>query len=231
MHTSVGTLTLDGRNTSITQADCSLFVGRLNVDFELQDGDGACHNTPFGDVVNFPELSGRTVSIDDCRNAPFENDAFRPTFVLHGDDYTVTSLHVDSLDFCTDPNLLSLVVNLVASSARDDAETSVSIQVTAECNKLTAAELLIRQETFPVRFARHYLPLVGLPEISEGTDRAQVVSMFGEPAHEGGGVHPKFGNIPKWIRYSLPMCFLRFEFDLDTVTQVTLMPKNGPFAS
>jgi hypothetical protein len=231
MHTSGGTLTLDGRDTPITQADCTLFVGRLDIDFELQDGDGACRNIPCGDVVEFAELSGRTISTVDCRNTHFENDVFRPTFVLHGDCYTIMSLHINSLTLLPDRNLLSFVVNLVASSAEDNAEMSVSIQGAAECNRLTATELLSRQEPIPIRFARHYLPLLGLPEIPEGTDRAQVVSMFGKPDDEGGGIHPKFGNIPKWIRYTLPMCFLRFEFDSDTVTQVTLMPKTGPFAS
>ena len=224
MPPSTGTLTLNTRHIPITQADCSLFVGRLDIDFELPDGDGACRNIPVGDIVEFPELSGRTVTIDDCPNATFENDIFRPTFALHDDVYTVTSLHVTSLEFLPDRNSLAFAVNLTASSGEGNTVMAVSLQGTATCNEFIGLELLVRQETIPVRFASHYLPLLGLPKIPEDTDRAQVISIFGQPDDEGGGPHAKHGKIPPWVRYTLPTCLLRIQFDSDSVTHVTLMP-------
>ena len=99
---------------------------------------------------------------------------------------------------------------------------AVSLQGTATCNEFIGLELLVRQETIPVRFASHYLPLLGLPKIPEDTDRAASHSRSSANRTTKVAVPtPSNGKIPPWVRYTLPTCLLRIQFDSDSVTHVT----------
>lgn len=220
-----GTLVIDGREVQITQAVCRLFVGRLDVDFSSERISGGCVNIPVGDTVEFAALSNRTVSIADCPNADYENLLFKPAFAFKHEYYSVRSLKVDSIGFNQNDNVLCLAIHLTASDDESDTELLVEGTLKAECQQVDRLRLLLASCPIPVRFANHYLPLLGIPTIPADATRAQLISLFGAPNAEGGGPHPQFGDIPVWIRYTLPNCFLHFQFDSETARQITLGPR------
>lgn len=230
MDSQIGTLTSRGIDTQLVSADCTLFIGRLDVDFEIGNSEGALRNLPFGDAVDFPSLSNRTIEMPDCRNAEYENPIFKPSFTLSHNYYSVTAIKVDAVDFCSKTNHLTLNARFVALNDENDSRIDANLAVRADCVAIDGTYIMMCSESIPIRFANRYLPLIGLPVLPDGATRHDIVAEFGAPDDQGGGPHATYGNIPLWIRYTLPNCILRFQLDLDNITHVTVMPKDGPFA-
>ena len=225
-----GKITIDRQEILITEAFCFLFNGNLEIEFHSRNNEGECGNLPFGDAVDFSELSGQTKSIADCLNATYEDPLLKPSFTIDRDSYSISSLNVDTIHFMHDANLLSLRLGFEARHNESDALIHVQTQLVALCRQVEKSDLLSRFGPIPVRFAKTYLPLLGLPEIMEGATRETVVSLFGEPNHEGGGNHTILGITPKCVRYTFPSFYLHFQMESGVITQITIMPRVGPWA-
>ena len=226
-----GTVTIDQREILVTDAFCFLFNGCLEIDFESPGADGSCGNIPFGDATEFSELAGQTISIADCFNATYDNRFFKPSFVFDHDYYSISSLRVYAIRYTRDSNVLSLTFEFEAKLDDSPRTISVRSQLSALCRPVERSEVISRLEPIPIRFAKTYLPLLGLPAISKDSTCADVISLFNEPDHQGGGNHPICGLIPKWIRYTFPSFYLHFQIECHVVTKVTIMSREGPFAA
>jgi hypothetical protein len=141
------------------------------------------------------------------------------------------------VDCAAETNLLTLSLDLVTGSydirgERElDAPLTVKGKIIAECIPVDQLTVLHTSGPIPVRFAKHYLPLIGIPAIPTVTTREQIISQFGEPAAQGGGYQSKSVFVPEWVRYTLDHCYLRFAFAAGLVTDVTIMSRTGPFAA
>ncbi|EMI26405.1 hypothetical protein RESH_03048 [Rhodopirellula europaea SH398] len=229
MDSNMGTLIVGGTEVQLVSADCTLFIGRLDVDFDCGNTDGALRNLPFGDAVEFTSLRKRTIEMSDFLSAEYENPIFKPSFRLDRNYYSVTSLSVDAVDFCSKTERLTLSARF-AAMGENESKIAASIAVSADCVPIDCTYMMMCQETIPIRFANRYLPLIGLPVLPDDATRSDIVTEYGTPNDQGGGPHTGFGTIPIWIRYTLPSCFLRFQLESDKITHVTVMPKDGPFA-
>jgi hypothetical protein len=222
MHNSEATLTVDGKELAASRADCTLLLGRLRVDSVSPQMDWSCSSIPVGDLVDYTQLHGLVVSMPDCINAVYENSCFKPLFEMNNEFYSIRSLRVDFIKFMPEHNLLHLTFDFVGSHHETDTNISVRGDIKADCRPINGRELLGCHETFHVRFADRYLPLLGLPPIPVGATREQITDYFGMPNHVGGGVRESFGDIPEWILYLLPNCTLRFQFADSQVTHITV---------
>ena len=226
-----GTVTINQREIFVTDAFCFLFNGCLEIDFQSPVVDGGCENIPFGDAIEFSELNGQTISIADCLNAKYDNSLFKPSFFLDHDYYSISSLHVYAIQYLRDSDVLSLKFEFEAKLADSPLTISVRLELSALCRPVEQSDVLNRLGLIPIRFAKTYLPLLGLPAISKDATCTDLISLFGEPDHQGGGNHPICGLIPKWIRYTFPVFYLHFQMECDAVTTVTIMSREGPFAA
>lgn len=229
METNIGTLTIDGRDSLLMSADCTLFVGRLDVEFDCGRFDGELRNLPFSEALEYSSLRNSSISISDCLNAKYENSIFPPQFTLNDEEYLVMSLAVDSVGFCPKSDRLSLNSRFTAVHTESRAEIVASLVTSAECYPITRLHVLMCNLTIPIRFANRYLPFIGVLGLPDDPTRNDIVAKFGAPDDSGGGPHTKFGNIPVWIRYTLPEYFLRFQLESDNITHVTVMLRKGPF--
>lgn len=223
-----GEFTLDGRTTRLNACEADLFAGRLSLTFWQAEFRclGAVRNLPFDSAVEFDQLPGRTLRIANCFELEFEN-SWIPTFQL-GDDvdvlFGISKLVVDDIAYERQSNMLSL--RIAFEAIRNDS--GVAIEVTANAiaryEAVSAESLMLRQEPIPVRYAGHYLSLLGLRPIIGRTTESDVVDLYGTPDDRGGGHHPTFGYVPDWIRYTTPKCHVRFALDAGVVTYVSIMP-------
>ena len=229
---TIRTLTIDETSLALTEADCTLYIGRLNLDFECSQGCGSLANLPFGDAVEFSSLLGVNIEIRDCQSVEYENPVFKPCFNLEGDYYSLTSLRVAPLQL--DPRHHTVLINSRFRCRRrnlhaghQEVSREISVSLRAHCQRIPvdATYMLMQQQTLPIRFANRYLPLLGIARLPDTPTSHAIINLFGQPDDQGGGNHPKFGDIQHWIRYTLPNCFLRFQIESDTITHVTVMPK------
>lgn len=224
-----GTVMINQHEFLVTDAFCFLFNGNLEIEFRYDDAEGECWNIPFGSAVEFSELTGQSISIADCLNATFEK--FKPSCRIDHCYYSISSLHVDAIRYMRESDLLSLMFDFEALDHDSGLTISARAQLTALCRPVERYDVLHSPGSIPIRFAKTYLPLIGLPPISAEATSKDVISVFGQPNHQGGGSHPIFGDIPKCIRYSFPSYYLHFQFERDVVTEVTIMSREGPFAA
>jgi hypothetical protein len=83
-------------------------------------------------------------------------------------------------------------------------------------------------EPIPIRFASYYLPIIGLPPVPKDATLSDITRIFGPPTHQGGGLHPKIGMIPMWLRYTMSNCFVRFQLENERATDLTIMSLDDP---
>ena len=109
-------------------------------------------------------------------------------------------------------------MDLHAIESESDTKLSIHGQIRAEGHPIDAQRLLYSSSgPIPIRFADHYLPLLGLPKIPVGSTLADVTKILGQPNHRGGGFHAVFKIIPQWIRYTLSNCYLRLQLENDII--------------
>lgn len=227
MEKTLGNLKVNGTEFSVEYAVCNLFVGRLTVDIATTGGDLAILDIPFPSAVRFDQLSGKTYSNIDCTKEVFENPIFKPAVRFRNDYFEIGSIEFTSISYSN--GCLHLALELHASEDVNAVSLSVMGEIHADCCPIDSGRLLSGiVEPIPIRFAEHYLPMIGLPGISEGASLLEVTKIFGQPAHRGGGLHPQYGMIPTWIRYTLSSCYLRFQFQNDIATQITIMSLTDP---
>ncbi len=222
-----GQLKVNETEFAVQDADCSIFVGRLDVDTATTGGDLAIRSIPFPSAVTFDQIVGKSYSSVDCTRELYENSIFKPAVIFRNDYYTIRSIDFASEDYSNGNLDFELDLNAV------DTETgqllSVSGMMHAECYPIDRWRLLSGHSgPIPIRFAEYYLPMIGLPMISDRASSSEITRVFGQPTHQGGGLHPDFGMIPKWIRYTLPNCYLHFQLEDNTATQVTIMSLSDP---
>ncbi len=225
MESSSGHLKLNDTDINVREAQCTIFVGRLDIDVTSTFGDVSFLNIPFPSATDLSDLSGQTFSRDDCTKHNYENSIFQPVVSFRTDYFAVRFIKFEALN-CENGNLLC-AVDLRAVEPESEAELKIRGKIRAEFYPMDADQLLYRQEPIPIRFAAHYLPLLGLPKIPTGSTTTDVIELLGQPHHRGGGPQ-QLGEIPKWIRYTLSTCYLRFQMENDTITQVTIMPLGNP---
>lgn len=227
MSTPSGVLKVNGTEVTVQDADCSIFVGRLDIDTATTGGDLAIFNIPFPSAVTIGQIVGKTYSSGDCTREVYENSCFKPSVSFRNDYYTIHSIEITSRD-CSNGRI-QFELNLNAADTETGLDLSVVGEIIAECSSIDSWQLLSGGAgPIPIRFAEYYLPIIGLPRISEGATVSDITGLFGEPTHRGGGLHPKYGIIPIWIRYTLPNYYLRFQFENDKATQVTIMSLSDP---
>lgn len=222
-----GHLKVNENEFAVQDADCSIFVGRLNVDTSTTGGDLAICNVPFPSAVTFDQIAGKNYSSANCINESYENSIFKPAVSFRNDYYTIRSIDFASKDYSN--GYLDFELNLNAIDTETDLLLSVSGKIHAECYPIDSWRLLLGHSgPIPIRFADYYLPMIGLPRISDRATSSEIVRVLGQPTHRGGGLHPRFGIMPKWIRYTLPNCYLHFQFENEIATQVTIMSLSDP---
>jgi hypothetical protein len=227
MEKPFGHLKVNGTEFSVQYADCSLLVGRLNIETVISGGDLAILNIPFPSAVRFDQLSGKTYSSVDCRTEVFENSIFKPAVCFRHDYFEICSIDLTSIKYATE--FLHLALELHAAEGKNAVSLSVMGEIHAECYPIDSRRLLSGiLGTIPIRFAEYYLPMIGLHGISEGASLLDVTTILGQPNHRGGGLHQQYGMIPTWIRYTLPSCYLRFQFEDNIATQITIMSLTDP---
>lgn len=222
-----GHLKVNGTEFSVQYADCSLFVGRLDVDTVITGGDLAILNIPFPSAVRFDQLSGKTYSSVDCTKDVYENSISKPSVSFRNDYFAICSIEFTSIKYAN--GSLHLALELQATEAENALSLSVMGEIHAECYPIDSRRLLLGVlGPIPIRFAEYYLPMIGLPGISEGASLLDVTKILGQPNHRGGGLHPQYRMIPTWIRYTMPSCYLRFQFEDNIATQITIMSLTDP---
>jgi hypothetical protein len=223
----LGQLKVNNTEFFVQDADCSIFVGRLDVDTATTGGDLAIRHIPFPSAVTFEQIAGKNYSCADCTRELFENSIFSPTLFFRNDYCTIRSIEFASKDYSN--GNLQVELDLKAVNAETGQLLSVAGTILAECYPIDRFRLLYGHAgPIPIRFAGFYFPLIGLPIISDRASCSEITSVFGLPDHQGGGLQPDFGIIPKWIRYTLPDCYLHFQFENDLATQVTIMSLSDP---
>lgn len=65
-----------------------------------------------------------------------------------------------------------------------------------------------------------------IDQIDAASSKPDILRVFGTPDAVGGGEHPKYGYIPDWIIYRWPECLIRFEFEGNTISNVTFMHRS-----
>ncbi len=227
MSKPLGQLKVNDMTFAVQDADCSIFVGRVDVDTATTGGDLAIRNIPFPTAVTFEQIAGRKYSCVDCTKELFENSIFSPAVVFRNDYYIIRSIEFAIKDYSN--GNLYVEFDLKAVITEPSQWMSVSGTILSECYPINRYRLLSGHAgPIPIRFAGFYLPLIGLPGISDGASCDEITSVFGLPDHQGGGLQTNFGIIPKWIRYTLPDCYLHFQFENDMATQVTIMSHSDP---
>lgn len=227
MSTLLGHLLVNGTEVAVQDADCSIFVGRLDIDTATTGGDLAIRNIPFPSAVEFDQITGKSYSSVDCSKESYESSCFKPAVIFRNDYYGIRRIEFAAKDY--KDVRLHFQLELNADDSESGSSLSVAGEIHAECYPFDSWRLLSGiSGPIPIRFSKHYLPMIGIPGISEGATLSDITGQFGQPTHRGGGLHPKFGRIPIWIRYTLPNCYLRFQFENDQATQITIMSLSDP---
>jgi len=222
-----GLVKVNGLELAVQDADCSLFVGRLNLDSATTGGDLAISNVPFTSAVRFDEISGKRYSCADCTKGVYENSIFKPAVYFRNDSFAIISIDIAS-GSCSN-GFIEFTIDVWGIDYENNGTISVSGKICAACYPIDAQQLLYGLSgPIPIRFAEYYLPIIGLPGIAEGTTLSGVIKIFGQPNHRGGGLHAQYGSISNWIRYTLTNCYLHLQFIDDLVTQVTIISLNDP---
>ena len=221
----VGSLVIDGCGLEVTQADCILFVGRLNIDFLTSECDGSFLNLPVGDAVRFDELKDKSCSLTGCRDAVYDNCLFKPTMCIQQEHSPIDRFSIDATAKSKDR--ISFAIEGVVQQDPDARLVKFSGQITADYTDFNRFWLLSLPQPIPIRFAEYYLPLIEVHPLRAGATRNDLIEIMGPPDDHGGGNHPKFGMIPIWIRYTLPEFYLRFQIEANLVTFVTIMSRDS----
>ncbi len=222
----MGHLNVNGTETTVHDAECDLFCGRLGVDASISCGDLGIYNIPFPSAVKFDQLSGESYSCADCTKEVYET-TFTPSVRFRNTHCAIRSIKLDSLNYSN--GIINFAIDLYAVGTESDTLLSVNGEVRAECSPIHSLTLLSGvRGPMPIRFAEYYMPIIGLPGIKEGTSLSDLTKIFGQPHHCGGGLHPQYGRIPQWIRYTLQNCYLRFQFENEIVTEVFVMSIDDP---
>ena len=236
---SGGVLVIDGRQVSVTEACCSLFAGRLSVDFVGEGLSGGVSDipVPIDDKVELSDLCGCTVSIADCESFHFEGGVSKPTLSIENEVLYIRKLDIDCVSYAADTNLLTVRLDLetgrydMMGGGERDAPVVVKGEIIAEGLPVEELNVLLAVGAIPVRFAKHYLPLIGIPGIPTNTTREELISQYGEPAAAGGGYESQSVFVPEWVRYTFDHLYLHFRFSERLVSEVTIMSRSGPFAA
>lgn len=227
MQKPLGNLKVNGIELSVQYADCTLFVGRLDVETATTGGELNIRNIPFPSALAVSQLSGKTYSSVDCTKEVYENSVFKPTVFFRNDYFAIRSIEFTAKNYSN--KTLQLALELQAGEAENGLSLSVIGEIYAECNPIDSRYLLAGNlGPIPIRFAEHYLPIIGLPKILEGASLLDITKMMGQPNHQGGGLHPMYGQIPQWVRYTLPNCYFHIQFEANIATQVAIMPLTDP---
>ncbi|MDB5347613.1 MAG: hypothetical protein JWP89_5990 [Schlesneria sp.] len=233
-----GVLVIEGRRVSVTEAWCSLFAGRLCVGFEGGGLTGGVSDIPMpiDDNVELSDLCGCTVSIADCESF-FEDVVSKPTLSIENELLSIRRLEIYSVSYAADTNLLTVRLDLdtgrydIVGGGEPDAPVAVKGEIIAEGMPVEKWNVLNSVGAIPVRFAKHYLPLIGIPGIPTTTTREELISQFGEPPAAGGGYQSRSVFVPEWVRYPFDHCYLHFRFSERLVSEVTIMSRSSPFAA
>lgn len=228
---NAGTLSVNGELIPLEWAECTLFAGRVAVEFAGAQTNGSLSNLHFENAVTYAELSGRGVESRDCQASDAAYGLYNPLFCIEFDYpvycYPVSKLKVDPIQFNAVNETLTLQAKLEAMNDEIQSRIQVELAATTQCTPIDASYVTHSHVGFPVRFANHYLPIIGMPCLPETATRIDVERLLGSPDDEGGGPHPLAGRIPDWIRYTLNDCFVRFELDCGEVTRINVMPRHG----
>lgn len=88
---------------------------------------------------------------------------------------------------------------------------------------VTVQQMVGSHRTVPWPVAVQIFRNSGVGQLDASSRKRDVLQVFGVPDATGGGVHPKYGHIPDWIRYDHPHRLLRFQFDGDFISGVAFM--------
>jgi len=172
-------------------------------------------------------LSKRYFCVD-CTKEVYENSVFKPAVYFRNDSYAIISIEI-ALGSCCSNGIIEFTIDWRAIDYENNGTITVSGKICSACDPIDASQLLYGVSApIPIRFAENYLPITGLPGIAERTTLSGVIKIFGQPTHQGGGLHTQYGRIPNWIRYTLTNCYLHLQITDDLVTQVTIMSLNDP---
>ena len=221
---SVGKLNIDDVTHEVSASYCDIYAGRLNVEIEWGDNDAVISNLPCESAVGITDLRGRIIAISNLDRSIHGPD--RPCLTLNEEFHWIESFSCQPM--ACSAEVISLDFKAVGCSDEHSTRVSLSGQIECEYIPVTAGDVLGSRRTLPIRFAKYYFPLLDLPGLDASPTMNELELLFGRPDHQGGGEHPQFGKIPRWIRYTLPQCYLRFEHDLETITRFTIMPLGDP---
>lgn len=225
-----GKLILDGREIRVDYASCDLFNGCLNLRFTSREIHMGLCRVPFGDAIAFSELPGRAIS-DGTRSSPGSRRN-RSLYIEIGmlDLSADESLQVDEIAFQPDAQVLSLHLKFNATELLSGAVATGEGWLTADCKPVDARWLIHScSDSFDIKFARIYLPMVGLPVIPVGATRDDVAAMFGRPFAQGGGTNPVLGEIPYWVRYRFPLFDLWMGLESESIRDIRISSNSDSF--
>ena len=66
--------------------------------------------------------------------------------------------------------------------------------------------------------------MIGLPKLPSIPDRESIAKLLGEPTRSGGGNNITTGVIPEWSHFEFNGLTVRYQFENNIATHVTLMP-------
>jgi hypothetical protein len=219
-------LELDGNPLSVLQADASLFAGRLDVVIESDCDAIGLNNIPVREIHEFSGFRDYRIHIPDCHDYDYENPLLQPSFSIDSEKSDIKRLDA-SLDL-RDDGLLSVTIDLATSESEESLPRNLYGTLLAYCSSLDSTQLLFSLCPMPIRFAECYLPILGLPALPPDATLKHVIAAFGPPDHSGGGNTSNYGFIPAWIRYTLPICYLRFQIERDQITIFNIMRLSDP---
>ena len=204
-----------------------MFCGRIEISLSCDSFEITIYNLPVSDAVEYSALQGSHCNIADCRALSCNQ---LPRVCISSDSYEIAALKVDAIPIDSTKQQATITTQLSAHWIEsrdlvDQREREIQFSVVADCIPFCRRSLIHSQQPIEIRFANHYLPLLGESVLPKNATRQQVVELFGEPEASGGGKHPQFGLIPQWIRYSKPDYQLRFAFDEQGLaTDLVVMP-------
>ncbi len=108
-----------------------------------------------------------------------------------------------------DPENRKIALELAAVYKDSESERKIPIEGTFLCEFIYEYP----PEHFGIADAMPRLRELGFDEIDASTGRADLLAAFGKPTEEGGNTDLYGVHIPSWLKYHLPGCSIRFEFN------------------
>ncbi len=122
--------------------------------------------------------------------------------------------------------LIGQKITRVACRTFDPENHKIALEIAAEYQDSESEKRIPVEGTFSCEFIREYPPEhfglldamprlhdVGVTGIHASSARADVVAALGQPEEEGGNTNVHGCFIYPWLKYRLPACTIRFEFD------------------